>query len=230
MLSELPVNKLFEKLPHTKREKLITLCEKVELELGATLCEPGKNFQYVYFPITGLISLVKRVGFHPSVEIGLIGVEGMLGATIQLGVNTAPLKGVVQGYGYALRLPIKSFIQELSENPALKKILNRYLYSFIGEISQSIACIHFHEVESRLARWLLTAHDRVQADNFHFTHQNLANALGVQRSAVTIAAGVLQKRKLIRYIRGDIRILNRKGLESASCECYRCIYGANLKR
>lgn len=223
MISDLPINQLLACLPLRNRDKFISRCEKVELVLGTTLCEPGKDFQHVYFPNAGIISLVKTVIGHPPLALGLIGNEGMLGVTTILGVNAAPLMGIVQGAGYAVRMPISQFKQALSEFVALRKMLERYLYVFIGELSQSAACTHFHEVEPRLGRWLLAAHDRAQADHFHFTHQNLANALGVQRSAVTIAAGTLQKRELIRYIRGDIKILNRKGLEAASCECYQAV-------
>jgi CRP-like cAMP-binding protein len=227
--SELPINLLLESLPLRERNKILKRCESVELIFGTTLCDPGKAFQHVYFPCTGFISLVTTVEGHPPLEIGLIGNEGMLGVTMVLGVNTVPLQGIVQGAGSALRMTTKQFLYSLRDCPKFLPVLKRYLYVFIGQLSQTTACTHFHEVEARLGRWLLLAHDRAHVDHFHFTHQILANALGVQRSAVTIAAGMLQKRKLIRYIRGDIRILNRKGLEAASCECYQAVMGNNSK-
>ena len=152
--------------------------------------------------------------------MGLIGSEGMLGVTLVLGINTAPLDAVVQGSGTALRLSASQLQRELRDTPALFKILSRYLYVLMAQLSQSVACSHFHETEPRLARWLLMTHDRAHADHFYLTHQRLADMLGVQRSAVTIAAGTLQKRKLICYTRGEINILDRAGLEAGSCECY----------
>jgi CRP-like cAMP-binding protein len=127
---------------------------------------------------------------------------------------------VVQGSGTALQMTTLQLRRELRDNLSLRLTLKRYLFVLIAQLSQSAACTRFHEVDARLARWLLMTHDRAHADQFHLTHQYLADMLGVQRSAVTIAAGSMQKRKLIRYVRGDIRILDRRGLEAASCECY----------
>ena len=194
--------------------------ELVDLVFGTILCEANQPFRHVYFPRTGFISLVAAMSGHQPLEMGLIGNEGMLGGTLALGVSAVPLRAVVQGSGSALRMTVPQFRNVLHDSPALNRILNRYLYVIMVQLAQTAACTHFHEVGPRLARWLLLTHDSAHADHFHLTHQFLADMLGVQRSAVTIAAGVLQKRKLIRYIRGDIRIIDRKGLEAASCECY----------
>jgi len=155
--------------------------------------------------------------------MGLIGNEGLLGVTLVLDVPLAPLRGVVQGPGSALRMTAQELRAELKKSPSLGRTLNRYLYVLSAQLSQTAACTRFHEIEPRLARWLLMTHDRAHADHFHLTHQFLANMLGVQRSAVTIAAGALQARGLLRYSRGEIRILDRKGLEAAACECYRAV-------
>jgi len=214
------VNGLIEGLPRRERLQILDRCETVDLVFGAVLAEADEAFRQVYFPLSGFISLVATVGGHPPLEMGLIGNEGMLGATIVLGVNASPLRAVVQGAGTSLRISAAQLRRLLTECPALSSKLSRYLYVLMAQLSQTAACTRFHEVEARLARWLLMTHDRAHADHFHLTHEFLADMLGVQRSAVTIAAGVLQKRQLIGYTRGEIRILSRPGLEAASCECY----------
>jgi CRP-like cAMP-binding protein len=210
-------------LPRKERNRILERCEPVDLVLGTILCEPDLPLPYAYFPLTGFISLVETVDNHPPLEMGLIGDEGMLGATLALGINSAPLQGVVQGTGSALRMTAPQLRHDLRNSPSLLRTLNRYLYVLIAQLSQSAACTRFHEVEARLARWLLMTHDRAHADHFYLTHKFLADMLGVQRSAVTIAAGALQRRNLIRYSRGEITVLGRRGLEAASCECYRAV-------
>jgi CRP-like cAMP-binding protein len=207
-------------LPRNARNRLLDRCEPVDLVLGTILCEPNQPFRHVHLPLTGFISLVTTMGGRPPLEMGLIGNEGMLGVTLVLGINTAPLRAVVQGTGTALRMTVPQFRLEMRDSAGLLRTLNRYLYVLMAQLSQTVVCTRFHEVPARLARWLLMTHDRAQADHFHLTHQFLADMLGVRRSAVTIAAGALQRRKLIRYSRGEIRILDRGALEGASCECY----------
>jgi CRP-like cAMP-binding protein len=214
------VNHLIEGLPSKGRELFLQRCETVHLEFGNVLCEHGQKFRHVYFPLTGFISLVTEINSHPPLELGLIGNEGMLGGMLSLGVNRVPLRALVQGSGTALRMPAALFRQELRSNPSWLRLLNRYLYVVFAQLGQIAACNRFHEVDARLARWLLMSHDRAHSDGFHLTHQFLANMLGVQRSAVTIAAGVLQQRGLIHYSRGDIQVLSRQGLEDSACKCY----------
>ena len=173
--------------------------------------------------MSGFISLVSTIGSHPPLEMGLIGNEGMLGATLVLDVAKAPLRGVVQGSGEALRLPVSEVRAELRRSASLTKSLKRYLYVLMAQLTQTAGCTRFHEIDVRLSRWLLMTHDRAHADHFHLTHQFLADMLGVRRSAVSIAAGSLQDRKLIRYTRGEITILDRAGLEATSCECYEAV-------
>jgi CRP-like cAMP-binding protein len=203
-----------------ERNRFLQHCESVELVFGDILCEPDQPIQHVYFPLDGFISLVIAMEGHQPLEVGLIGNEGMLGATLALGVTDAPLKAVVQGSGSALRMTAAQFQHELRNSPSMLSALNRYLYVLVMQLSQTAACTHFHEIEPRLARWLLMTHDRAHADHFHLTQEYLADMLGVRRSSITIAAGKLQQQKLISYIRGDINILDRKELEAASCECY----------
>jgi CRP-like cAMP-binding protein len=213
-------NRLIGRLPRKERTQLLALCETTTLEFGAILCEEGQRVQHVYFPLTGFVSLLASVQGHPPLEMGLIGNEGMLGATLVLGVDVVPLRGIVQGPGTALRLTVMQFKRVIADCPCLLRTLNRYLYVLLAQLSQIAACSRFHLIEPRLVRWLLMTHDRAHADHFHLTHQWLADMLGVQRSAITLAAGALQARKLIQYSRGDIRILDRNRLEAASCACY----------
>ncbi len=219
-VSRVANNRLLDDLPRKDRNAFSARCEAVELVFGTVLCEPDELYRHVYFPHTGFISLVASVDHHPPLEMGLIGNEGMLGVTLVLGVNSAPMRGVVQGSGTALRMTVAQFRRELSDIPALAQTLGRYLYVLMAQLSQTAVCTNFHDLESRLARWLLMTHDRAHADRFHLTQSFLADMLGVQRSAVTIAAGEFQRKSLIRYSRGEISVLSRKGLEALACQCY----------
>lgn len=219
------VNRLLQDLPRNVRDRLLGECEPVSLAFGTVLCERDQPYRHVYFPLGGFLSLVATVSRHPPLEIALIGSEGMLGATLVLEVKTARLQGIVQGAGTAWRIPASRFRRALRESPALRDVTRRYLYVVLMQLSQSTACTRFHEAEARLARWLLMTHDRAHSNRFHLTHQYLGDMLGVRRSAVTIAAGALQRRNLIRYVRGRIEVVDRKGLEAASCECYRTAIG-----
>lgn len=214
------VNRLIARLPVRERRALLDISETVGLEFGQILCQPDTPFRHVHFPLTGFVSLVAEVLDHPPLEMGLIGNEGLLGATVVLGVSAVPLRGIVQGAGTALRIDVRQFRSLLESSPALRRSLNRYLYVLMAQLSQTAVCTRFHELGPRLARWLLMSHDRAHADHFHLTHQFLADMLGVRRSGVTTAAGVMQAQGLISYTRGEIRVLDRPGLEASSCECY----------
>ncbi|HXV39713.1 MAG TPA: Crp/Fnr family transcriptional regulator [Steroidobacteraceae bacterium] len=216
-------NDLIARLPRVERERILKRCVSADLSLGDILCESERPYRHVYFPMSGFISLVVSLDGHPPLEMGLIGSEGLLGATLVLGVNRARLRGVVQGSGTALRMSAGQMRLELRRSPALRRVVSRYLYVLLAQLSQASACTRFHQVDARLARWLLMTHDRAHADHFHLTHKFLAEMLGVQRSAITIAAGKMQRRKLISYVRGEILVLDRKGLEATSCECYEAV-------
>lgn len=200
---------------------MIARCDSIELAVGEVLCEPDHPYRDVYFPLTCFISMVAMVRDHPPMEIRLVGNEGMLGATLALAVGDAPQRAVVQGAGSALRMTAVQFSNCLADCPSLRRAIHGYLYVLMAQVTQATACARFHAIEARLARSLLTTHDRAHADRFQSTHKLLADMLGVQRSAITIAAGALRRRKLIGYSRGEISILSRRGLETASCECYR---------
>jgi CRP-like cAMP-binding protein len=196
------------------------VCETVQLTLGEVLCEPGKATRQVWFPIDGFISMVAPIDGKPALEVGMVGREGMLGAHLALGVATVPLHALVQGAGSALRVTATAFRAELARSPALQRVLHRYLYVLMAQLTGSAACLRFHEIGPRLARWLLMSQDRAHAERFHVTHEFLAYMLGVRRVGVTAAASALQRSGLIEYHRGEMAVLDRQGLEAAACDCY----------
>jgi CRP-like cAMP-binding protein len=213
-------NSLLELLPRKDRERLIGHCKTVELAFEQILWNPGKPARYVYFPIGAFISLVASIDGDPVLEVGMAGAEGVLGAQLALGVTTAPLHAVVQGAGKALRLSAADFRGEVALSPALRRLLDAYLSVMMSQVSTSAACVRFHSIGPRLARWLLMTQDRAFSDTFNVTHQFLSYMLGVRRVGITAAAGALQAKGLISYSRGTLTVMNRRGLEAAACSCY----------
>ncbi|MFI3155589.1 MAG: Crp/Fnr family transcriptional regulator [Methylococcaceae bacterium] len=214
-------NRLLAALPNEDREQLLANCEPIELVFAEILYTAGELIPHVYLPTGSVVSLMMPINGSASLEVGLVGNEGILGITLMLGVKVAPFDALVQGPGPALRITVPLFLRELEQSPALQLELKRYLYVSMSQIAQTAACNRFHVVEERLARWLLMTQDRAHSDTFHITHVFLAYILGVRRVGITKAAHSLQQQKLISYHRGNITILDRVGLEAASCGCYR---------
>jgi CRP-like cAMP-binding protein len=214
------VNCLLAALPRADARRFQANSSLVVLTFGEVLSDIGQPIRHVYFPTSSLISQVISVAGNSSFEIGLIGDEGMLGISLALGIGVSPLGAVVQATGSSLRMDSASFRGELERSPALRRVLNRYLHVLMGQFAQAAACTRFHVVEARLARLLLMTSDRTHSDTFHVTHEVLGHMLGVRRVGVTKAATSLQGLELIRYRRGNIEILDRRGLEAASCTCY----------
>jgi CRP-like cAMP-binding protein len=215
------VNYLLKALPASDLRRMMAGCETVELAFADVLYTPTERLRHVYFPTTSFISLIVPVDGSSSLEVGLVGNEGMFGIPLVLGVDISPVRAVVQGAGSALRMDAATFCRELGRSQALQREIDRYVFVQLSQLAQTAACTRFHVVEARLARWLLMTQDRAHADNFHVTQEFLALMLGVRRVGVTKAASSLQKRRLIHYSRGDMTVTDRRGLKAASCGCYK---------
>ena len=224
-------NRLLAALTPRERAAVLKTCEEVELKFRDVLSEPDEPIRHVYFPTTSYISLITPKGASESLEVGLVGNEGVFGITLVLGIDVSPLKGLVQGGGLAMRMSVPYFRRASKERPSFGRVVNAYLYVLMAQIAQTAACGHFHQLEARLARWILMTHDRAGSDTFPLTHAFLAQMLGVRRAGVTEAAGIVQRRGFIQYRRGMVRVLNRPALEAIACPCYEAfntMYGKHL--
>lgn len=213
-------NRLLAGLSHHSRGRLIASGDLVNLKFGDVLCEAGGPVRHAYFPTEGFVSLIVRLDDGAQLEIGMIGDEGMLGASLVLSTGASIQDLVVQGKGTAWRVEAAHFRNICRVDTALRALLDRYVYVLMYQLSQTAACAHFHSIDSRLARWLLMTRDRSHSNSFFLTHEFLSYMLGVRRAGVSTAANSFQDKELIRYHRGKITILQRSALERISCACY----------
>ncbi len=223
-LSEAPMaglldNRLLAALPSLEQQRLLQALEPVALLLERPVYEPNAPIEYVYFPTRGIISIVNDME-GGTVEVGTVGREGMVGVPVLLRSTSTPTRAFVQVAGSAYRLPAEVLRATLAANRELEQLLLRYVKVFFDEVMQSVACNRLHSLEERCAKWLLMCHDRAGDHPLLLRQTFLAEMLGVHRPSVSIAAGALQRAGFISYSRGKITVLDRAGLESASCGCY----------
>jgi CRP-like cAMP-binding protein len=216
-------NRLLSALSRDLQIRLLPRMEKISLPIRQVLYEADTPIAHVYFPVSGVTSLVISLKGGESVEVATIGNEGMVGIAVFLGAERSPAKAFCQVAGQALKMRSDSFRRALEEHAEFADVVRRYTQGMVNQFSQTTACNHVHSVQARMCRWLLMTHDRVGADEFHLTQEFLAQMLGVRRPSVTVAAGLLQKAGLIRYQRGRIRIVDRASLENTACECYETV-------
>ena len=216
------LNHILGALPPGEYRRVASKLEEAPFHRGQSLQEPDGPIPHVYFPRTGIASIVTRMSEGGTIEVATIGNEGIVGLSAYLGNGRASMEAFVQVPGDAVRMTSAAFRQEVRTG-TLGNIIRRYSQAFVTQIGQTAACNRVHSVAERCARWLLMLADRVPGDEFSLTQEFLAEMLGVRRATVTVAAGQLKKPGLIDYRRGRIRILDRKGLERAACECYKVI-------
>jgi CRP-like cAMP-binding protein len=213
-------NHLIERLPQVVRKRFLALCSPFELVALSDLSEHGAPLSHAYFPRSGFIAQVIDTETHPPLAVGMIGRESMLGAEMVLGVAKTPWRAVVQGSGSCWRLEAHVLRKAIATTPELRELMQSILMVRLHQQSLAPACQRFHAVSERLARWLLMSQDRAHADRFHVTQDFISLMLGVRRVGVSVAASEFQRRGLIEYNRGELRVLDRIGLQRASCNCY----------
>lgn len=216
-------NRLLAALPREGFERLLPHLELTQLAKGDILYEPGDLIRYAYFPCNGMLSLLATTEEGMAIEVGVVGNEGMVGTPILLGVGLSLYQVIVQVPSKALRITTEMLKAAVKQEQYLQKLLLRYTHSLLVQVSQAVICSHFHTLEQRLCRRLLTAQDCVNQDTFQLTQELLSQLLGARRTGVTQAAGALQEAGLIRYRWGRITIIDRPGLEAVACECYQIV-------
>jgi CRP-like cAMP-binding protein len=216
-------NRLLARLPGDEYERLLPHLGSVSFSLGEVIYESGGQMSYIYFPTTAIVSLLYLMENGSSAEMGVAGNEGLVGIALFMGGGTMPNRAVVQSAGDALRMKAKVLQDEFARGGTFQRLLLRYTQALITQMSQTAVCNRLHTIEQQLCRWLLLSHDRLDSDELVMTQELIANMLGVRREGVTMAAGRLQDQGLISYVRGHIKVLDRRGMEAAVCECYRVV-------
>jgi CRP-like cAMP-binding protein len=213
-------NRLLDLLPEGDRARVLPTMQRITGEFGEIVFERNAPLTFVDFPLGAVISVVVIMEDGAIAEAGTIGNEGMAGIPLLLNASSSPLQAFYQVPGDTLRMPAAAFNEELTRGGVFREVLQRYALGFMNQLAQSAACNRLHPVDQRLCKWILMSHDRVGSDTLLLTQEVLAQMLGVRRASVTVAAGMLQKAGFIRYSRGALTVLDREGLETASCECY----------
>ena len=216
-------NYLLAALPKKDYLRCLAKCERIELLYHTVIYKTGAVIRHVYFPESGIASLLSTVNGTSTLETGIVGSEGMLGLPVFLGVKTSNSLVLIQGVGFAMRMTTEHFLAECAASVEMTRVLKRFTHSLMTQTAQSAACNRYHRIESRMARWLLMTNDRMKSGKFQITQEFLANMVGVRREAVNKAAKNFQQRGLISYNRGKLLILDLKGLKSIACECYKFI-------
>jgi CRP-like cAMP-binding protein len=213
-------NRLITALPPAEAERWLPLLESVDMPLGSVLYESGGTLKYVYFPTTSIVSLLYVMENGASAEIAVVGNEGIVGISLFMGGESTPSRAVVQSAGHGFRLKASAMKEEFNRAGPVLHLFLRYTQALITQMAQTAVCNRHHTLDQQLCRWLLLSLDRLQGNQLVMTQELIANMLGVRREGVTEAALKLQHAGLIRYARGHITVLDRKGLEKRSCECY----------
>ena len=216
-------NRLLSGIQDAELERLLPNLEVVTLKLGEVLYESGERMDYVYFPTTAIISLLYIMENGATAEIGVVGNDGLVGIAIFMGGDTTPNRAVVQSAGRTLKIRSENMKEEFTRGGRFHNLCLRYTQALITQISQTAVCNRLHSLDQQLCRWLLLSHDRLPSDRLIMTQDLIANMLGVRREGVTHAAKRLQTAGYISYVRGDMSIIDREGLESCVCECYQVV-------
>ena len=222
-LPDLRQNMLLAALSAVELKRIRRHFEPVDMPLGQVVYESGRHLDHVYFPSTCIISLLYVLESGASAEIAVVGNEGVVGVSLFMGGETTPSRAVVQSAGHAFRLPGQVMKDEFTRGGTMQHLMLRYTQALITQMAQTAVCNRHHSVDQQLCRWLLLSIDRLPSPEITMTQELIANMLGVRREGVTEAAGKLQKKGVISYRRGYIRVLDRRRLERLSCECYEVV-------
>ncbi len=215
-----PGNKMLAALPAKEYRRLANKLEPFDLKFGETIYESDVNMKDVYFPNSGIVSFMTAIEKGSTLEVSVVGNEGMVGLSTFLGITKSPNSAVVRATGIAWKMRAADFLKECGKNILLSRLVHRYTHLLLTQLSLVGACNRFHPIIKRLTCWLLMTGDRMGTDKFHITQEFISNMLGVRREAITLAAASLQEKQMISYSRGNLSILNRVSLEEFACKCY----------